>query len=94
MAWISDNFKNDNAICTIAVTNQDIYNGENSNFVFGLASRLKRVGCFSFHRLNPEFHNEKIENQEELESIKLLRSCKVMTHEIGHMFGHKHCIYY
>jgi len=24
----------------------------------------------------------------------LYRACKVMTHEIGHMFGIRHCIYY
>ena len=24
----------------------------------------------------------------------LYRACKVMTHELGHMFGVRHCIYY
>ena len=61
---------------------EDLYPRETWNFVFGLASG--NAGVFSFCRY--------VEGAER--EVVLFRCAKVMTHEICHMFGIKHCIYY
>ena len=50
---------------------------------------------FSFARYDPHFWGEG-EEMKESERYKILeyRAVKVMLHEIGHMFGLKHCIYF
>jgi len=40
------------------------------------------VGVFSMHRYGDDF------------KLKLMRSLKVMAHEIGHIFTMDHCIFY
>lgn len=72
----------------LAVTMTDLYPDEEWNFVFGQASYKKRVGVFSFARFRPA------QGGEEADRLVLRRACKVLTHEMGHMFGIKHCIYY
>lgn len=77
----------------LAVTMTDLYPGEDWNFVFGLASYRERVGIFSFARFRPsqevDVEDKKIQN-----AIVLRRACKVLSHEMGHMFGIKHCVHY
>ena len=96
------------AYCMIGISKEDIYPREGWNFCFGLASVSNRVGVFSFARYDPNFCDDDTESGEEesscseteLETIvsnkSMLhyRSCRVMAHEICHMFGIKHCIYY
>eukprot|EP00826_Nyctotherus_ovalis_P034454 TRINITY_DN2877_c0_g1_i3.p1 TRINITY_DN2877_c0_g1~~TRINITY_DN2877_c0_g1_i3.p1 ORF type:complete len:125 (+),score=32.96 TRINITY_DN2877_c0_g1_i3:48-422(+) len=41
---------------------------------------------------NPVFFDE--DPPSNLSQVILYRACKVMVHELGHMFGMKHCIYY
>ncbi|KPJ81179.1 MAG: hypothetical protein AMS17_19795, partial [Spirochaetes bacterium DG_61] len=62
------------------------------NFVFGQASLRERVGVFSFARYDPAFYGEA--RTDEYYRLLLHRSCKVLAHETGHMFGLYHCIYY
>jgi len=68
--------------CTIGVTMTDLYSREDRNFVYGLASYQARVGVFSFARFQDE------------STFLPWRCCMVIAHEIGHMFGLKHCIYF
>jgi len=70
--------------CTMGVTMTDLYSREDRNFVYGLASHQARVGVFSFARFQDDFGN----------SLLPWRCCMVIAHEIGHMFGLKHCIYF
>lgn len=77
------------AYCLIGVTMKDLYPKDSWNFVFGEAYLEKRVGIFSFARYNPDFLGEENPKRSILE-----RSCEVCVHEIGHMFGMEHCIYY
>lgn len=76
--------------CMMGVLNTDIYNKDEWNFVFGLASTIHRTGVFSFARYDERFFDP--EAREDNEQIEY-RACRVMTHEMGHMFGMKHCIF-
>ena len=75
----------------LSVTMEDIYPRPEWNFVFGLANLTSRTGIFSFVRYDPLFWG--IENPKR-NLILLKNACGVMVHEIGHMFGIKHCIFY
>lgn len=80
------------AFCVLAITMEDLYPDPSWNFVFGQASFKERVGVFSFARYDPAFYGEKRANG--YREVLLRRSCKVLVHETGHMFGLKHCIYF
>lgn len=76
----------------LGVTMEDLYPSDTANYVFGQASYKSRVGVFSFARYDPQFFDR--ERSENFEDVMLRRSGKVLTHEMGHMFGIKHCIHY
>lgn len=80
------------AFCILAVTMEDLYPDPSWNFVFGMASLYERVGVFSFARYDPAFSGQK--RTKDYRTILLRRSCKVLTHETGHMFGLQHCIFF
>jgi len=80
------------ALCCLGITMADVYPDERWNFVFGQASFRKRVGVYSFARLLPEFRGR--ERDEDGDRKVLLRGCKTLAHESGHMFGLLHCIHY
>lgn len=72
-----------NSFCAIAITGNDLYPGEGWNFVFGMGDFTERVGVFSFHRYATR------------DSVLFRKRCaKIITHEIGHMFGLRHCVVY
>ena len=76
----------DDAFATIAFTNQDLWPGDEWNFVFGYASYFDRVGVWSLYRFGDPDENEAAYKK------CLWRTIKVATHETGHMFSMKHCI--
>ncbi|BCX48145.1 Zn-dependent protease-like protein [Haloferula helveola] len=80
------------AYAMLAVTMTDLYPDESWNFVFGQASIRNRVGIFSFARYHPSWTGR--EADEHTETLVLRRAAKVLTHEMGHMFGIRHCIHY
>ncbi len=80
------------AFCVLAVTMEDLYPEPSWNFVFGQASLRERVGVYSFARYDPAFYGQK--RGKDYEKVLLRRSCKVLAHETGHMFGLTHCIYF
>jgi archaemetzincin len=71
---------------------EDLYPEPSWNFVFGQASLRERVGVYSFARYDPAFYHEP--RSADHRSTLLRRSCKVLVHEMGHMFGLQHCIYF
>jgi archaemetzincin len=91
LAILKRNIPSD-AFCVLAVTMEDLYPEPSWNFVFGQASLRERVGVYSFARYDPAFYGQK--RGKDYEKVLLRRSCKVLAHEIGHMFGLKHCIYF
>jgi archaemetzincin len=70
-------------IATMALTNTDIFPGNDWNYVFGLADYIKRVGITSTARFE--------DCDSAVNTLKLLRLLKTASHEIGHMFGLHHC---
>merc|ERR1719504_635066 len=73
----------------MAVTMCDLYPRPEWNFVYGLARLTQRVGIFSFVRHTPGPAPDAWAG-----AYLLYRSLKTMLHEIGHMFGLKHCTWY
>ena len=80
------------AFCLLAITMEDLYPDPSWNFVFGQASLRDRVGVFSFARYDPAFYRE--ERGKDYQEVLVRRTCKVLTHEIGHMFSLHHCIFF
>lgn len=80
------------AYCLLAVTMQDLYPDPSWNFVFGQATLTDRVGVFSFARYDPAFMG--IPRGPGWKELILRRSCKVLVHEAGHMFGMLHCVFF
>lgn len=79
------------AYCLLGITLRDLYPDPAWNFVFGEAMLKDRVGIYSFVRYDPRFSGE---DPPDRARIILRRSCKVLAHETGHMFGIEHCIYF
>jgi archaemetzincin len=76
----------------LGVTTSDLFPAPGWNYVFGEARLTERVGVYSFARYDPRFHGEAL--GPDADGLVLRRSLKVMTHELGHMFGLPHCIAY
>lgn len=76
------------AFALIAFTASDLWPGDGWNFVFGYASFRERVGVWSLSRFGDPANDA--------ESFRrcLERTCKLATHETGHMFSIKHCTRY
>ncbi|XP_076443527.1 archaemetzincin-2-like [Babylonia areolata] len=93
------------ALCLIALTTQDLYGDASDLFVAGMAAGLHRVAVFSLCRYNPTItfsteHWYDIQTVHrpiaELEKSRLMihRSCKLVVHEILHLLGVDHCVFY
>lgn len=80
------------AYCIMAITMEDLYPHPSWNFVFGQASLHERTGVYSFARYDPVFYGK--DRGTNYGRLLLWRSFKVLTHEICHMFGIEHCIFY
>ncbi len=84
---LAPNLPEDAAAC-IAFTSIDLYPRESWNFVFGMANIKKRVGVWSLNR-----YGDPRESQASF-NLVLKRALKTASHETGHMFTIKHCIFY
>ena len=91
LAWLEGQLPED-AYCLLAITMEDLYPQESWNFVFGQASLSQRVGVYSFARYAPEFLG-RVSTPEDAPHTLML-SCKILSHETGHMFGIKHCVHF
>lgn len=94
----------DDAFCMCCVTMEDLFDGKSDSFVGGMAAGGSHVGVFSMCRYDPDFRKIKKKRKKDTkQSGELLtegqltllqRGCKVIVHEIGHMFNIGHCIYF
>ncbi|CAF1193304.1 unnamed protein product, partial [Didymodactylos carnosus] len=82
----------------IGVTMADLYPQADWNFVYGEADIDRGIGLWSFARLDPLFPlTEEQQWQiptEEQRILILKRAIGVFLHELIHLFGMEHCIYY
>lgn len=92
LAWLYNKRRLPDAYALIAVTMEDLYPEESWNFVFGQASLRGGVGVFSFARYDPAFFGEARDGG--TPALMFRRSCKVLSHEMGHMFGIQHCVFF
>jgi len=91
LVYLRQNMPKD-AFCVLAVTMEDLYPEEDWNFVFGQASLKTGVGVFSFARYDPAFYG--YTRGRDCERLLSMRSCKVLVHEISHMFSLAHCTFF
>lgn len=88
----------DDGFCLIALLMEDLFPTDNpKSYVAGEADRSNRSGVFSFSRFHPDFFTDEAELRRLAPSEKavlLRRSCKLMVHELVHLFGLAHCIHY
>ena len=88
----------------MALTMSDLYDTNSDLFVAGMAAGNHRVGVFSLKRYDPtvtfasdnwyDIITGHVTNKEEQKTVLLQRSCKLLVHEIAHIFGIDHCIWY
>jgi len=79
------------AVAYFGVMGADLYANQ-MNFVFGQGDFKRRVGVYSVGRYFPAFWNRKRGLADD--KLALRRACQVLNHEIGHMFGLPHCVFY
>jgi archaemetzincin len=90
LALLRRRMSND-AYATLGITMDDLYPDPSWNFVFGQASLQEAVRVYSFARYDPRFNDPQARASG---TLLLQRSCKVLAHEMTHMFGVQHCIYF
>ena len=83
----------DDGFLLIALTGIDLYPAADWNFVFGQATLRDRVAVYSTARYQPSFYGVD-GTAGNIRSIILQRTLKIMSHEVGHMFGMEHCVFY
>lgn len=94
----------EDALCLIGLTMSDLYREESDLFVAGWAAGGNHVAVFSFFRYDPsikfstaDWYNIRRNKQMTLRYIQksiFQRACKLLVHEIGHLLGIAHCIYF
>ena len=94
------------ALFVVALTMEDLYDENPDLFVAGMAAGNHRVGMFSFHRYDPAItfspeHWYDVKRKKtaavkrrEHKRLVLQRSCKLLVHELAHLLGVDHCIWY
>lgn len=92
------------ALCMLALTMTDLYCDDTDLFVAGMSAGNRGVAVFSFARYDPalcfstEFWHEMYYSDtipmKERKGLLLQRSCRLLVHEIGHLLGLDHCIWY
>jgi archaemetzincin len=73
------------------VAGVDLYT-DGLGYIFGQGDSSSRVGVYSLARYFPEFWRRKRRAGDERKALR--RACQVLDHEIGHVLGLSHCVFY
>jgi archaemetzincin len=79
------------AFCLLGITARDLYPHPIVSFAFGEASATCRVAVASVARYGPPFCEDAPGRQA---GDMRKRCCRVVAHEIGHMAGMAHCVFF
>jgi len=79
------------AFCVLGITAHDLFPHPIVSFAFGEASATCRIGVCSVARYGPPFCEDAPGLQP---GAMRCRCCRVLAHEIGHMAGIGHCVYF
>jgi archaemetzincin len=79
------------AFCVLGITAHDLFPHPIVSFAFGEASAACRVGVVSVARYGPPFCADAPGGPP---GQMQKRCCRVIAHEIGHMAGLAHCVYF
>ena len=93
------------AFFLMGLTMYDLFEDPSDLFVAGMAAGNHRVGVFSFTRYIPDItfstefwyditRDDSKPLSREQRAVLLGRSCKLLVHEIAHLLGVDHCIWY
>ena len=82
-----------NCIGVLSLTDVDLFTKSLSNYCFGYGIPAYG-GVQSIRRYMPDFTDEHFSCEKDFQDALLMRVCKIGAHELGHMFGLMHCIYY
>lgn len=88
LPWLARRAPGD-AFCVLGITTHDLYAFDTLSFVFGEAIVDDRVAVCSLVRYDPRFYGKPVDDR-----LLLRRACKVLAHEICHMLGMRHCIFF
>jgi len=95
------NYRRDDQYCVLGVTMYDLYPQDNWNFVYGEVEISEKVGLFSMCRHVDKWWNYNSYSEIQISDFDetaykdfLLLSLDTVAHEIGHIFGLMHCIYF
>jgi archaemetzincin len=91
LKWLVRRLPED-AYALMALTMDDLYPEDSWNFVFGMAALRERVGVQSFARYDAAFFGDP--RPAGWQKLLLRRSISTLVHEISHMFGLSHCVYW
>jgi predicted Zn-dependent protease len=79
-------------LITMGLTMYDLsLDKEGASWVYGAAVATENSGMFSLARFHPSFCGRDPMAATSDESTILRRACKVVSHELGHLFGLRHC---
>ena len=105
---LTKSFLPDDAICLVSLTTEDLYESEPDLFVAGMAAGNQRVAVFSLFRYSPtltfspelwydvtapEVGADEI-SAEKSRCVLLQRGCRLLVHEISHLLGMDHCVFF
>jgi archaemetzincin len=91
LTWLTGRVPED-AYALMAVTMEDLYPEPSWNFVYGMASFRERVGVQSFARQDAAFFGDP--RPADWKLLLLRRATWTLVHEISHMFGLSHCVFF
>lgn len=82
------------AYAVLGITDDDLFPHDKWSYAFGQASLHGRVAVQSLSRLDPALEGHWVGTAAKRRRVILSRALRVMSHELGHVFGFEHCVYY